>query len=241
MTKKKYSGYDSFLKLANAIQIENFKKQTEIKNEKKRILLSKSYETTEILKEIPLNDRVSFISKLIQKEKLDLQNNKILEHNFSIDINNQTINMLEEFQSNHPAIEYLKPISLISKQKYYQFNGNEKQLKTIYNFLSITKFGKHYFIEGTSYIVFSKAISGEKFTTKINWRDSQLTLKYLIKIMWRYQLIDEGKVSWKKSENTFLHNGNKINSTNLSKSKDPELIISKKIDSFFRTNFDSKK
>ena len=138
MTKKKYSGYDSFLKLANAIQIENFKKQTEIKNEKKRILLSKSYETTEILKEIPLNDRVSFISKLIQKEKLDLQNNKILEHNFSIDINNQTINMLQEFQSNHPAIEYLKPISLISKQKYYQFNGNEKQLKTIYNFLSIT-------------------------------------------------------------------------------------------------------
>jgi len=241
MTKKKYSGYDSFLKLANAIQIENFKKQTEIKNEKKRILLSKSYETTEILKEIPLNDRVSFISKLIQKEKLDLQNNKILEHNFSIDINNQTINMLEEFQSNHPAIEYLKPISLISKQKYYQFNGNEKQLKTIYNFLSITKFGKHYFIEGTSYIVFSKAISGEKFTTKINWRDSQLTLKYLIKIMWRYQLIDEGKVSWQKSENTFLHNGNKINGTNLSKSKDPELIISKKIDSFFRTNFDSKK
>ena len=241
MTKKKYSGYDSFLKLANAIQIENFKKQTEIKNEKKRILLSKSYETTEILKEIPLNDRVSFISKLIQKEKLDLQNNKILEHNFSIDINNQTINMLEEFQSNHPAIEYLKPISLISKQKYYQFNGNEKQLKTIYNFLSITKFGKHYFIEGTSYIVFSKAISGEKFTTKINWRDSQLTLKYLIKIMWRYQLIDEGKVYWKKSENTFLHNGNKINSTNLSKSKNPELIISNKIDSFFSINFDTKR
>ena len=63
------------MKLANAIQIENFKKQTEIKNEKKRILLSKSYETTEILKEIPLNDRISFISKLIQKEKLDLQNN----------------------------------------------------------------------------------------------------------------------------------------------------------------------
>ena len=241
MTKKKYSGYDSFLKLANAIQIENFKKQKEIKNEKKRILLSKSYETTEILKEIPLNDRVSFISKLIQKEKLDLQNNKILEHNFSIDINNQTINMLEEFQSNHPAIEYLKPISLISKQKYYQFNGNEKQLKTIYNFLSITKFGKHYFIEGTSYIVFSNAISGEKFTTKINWRDSQLTLKYLIKIMWRYQLIDEGKVSWKKSENTFLHNGNKINSTNLSKSKNPELIISNKIDSFFSINFESKR
>lgn len=241
MTKKKYSGYDSFLKLANAIQIENFKKQTEIKNEKKRILLSKSYETTEILKEIPLNDRVSFISKLIQKEKLDLQNNKILEHNFSIDINNQTINMLEEFQSNHPAIEYLKPISLISKQKYYQFNGNEKQLMAIYNFLSTTKFGKYYFIEDTSYNVFSKAISGEKFTTKINWRDSQLTLKYLIKIMWRYQLIDEGKVSWKKSENTFLHNGNKINSTNLSKSKNPELIISNKIDSFFSINFDSKR
>lgn len=241
MTKKKYSGYDSFLKLANAIRIENFKKQTEIKNEKKRILLSKSYETTEILKEIPLNKRVSFISKLIQKEKLELQNNKILEHNFSIDINNQTINMLQGFQSNHPAIEYLKPISLISKQKYYQFNGNEKQLKAIYNFLSTTKFGKHYFIEGTSYNVFSKAISGEKFTTKINWRDSQLTLKYLIKIMWRYQLIDEGKVSWKKSENTFLHNGNKINSTNLSKSKNPELIISNKIDSFFIINFDSKK
>jgi len=241
MTKKKYSGYDSFLKLANAIQIENFKKQTEIKNEKKRILLSKSYETTEILKEIPLNDRVSFISKLIQKEKLDLQNNKILEHNFSIDINNQTINMLEEFQSNHPAIEYLKPISLISKQKYYQFNGNEKQLMAIYNFLSTTKFGKYYFIEDTSYNVFSKAISGEKFTTKINWRDSQLTLKYLIKIMWRYQLIDEGKVSWKKSENTFLHNGNKINSTNLSKSKNPELIISNKIDSFFSKNFESKR
>ena len=241
MTKKKYSGYDSFLKLANAIQIENFKKQTEIKNEKKRILLSKSYETTEILKEIPLNDRVSFISKLIQKEKLDLQNNKILEHNFSIDINNQTINMLEEFQSNHPAIEYLKPISLISKQKYYQFNGNEKQLMAIYNFLSTTKFGKYYFIEDTSYNVFSKAISGEKFTTKINWRDSQLTLKYLIKIMYRYQLIDEGKVSWKKSENTFLHNGNKINSTNLSKSKNPELIISNKIDSFFSKNFESKR
>ena len=241
MTKKKYSGYDSFLKLANAIQIENFKKQTEIKNEKKRILLSKSYETTEILKEIPLNDRVSFISKLIQKEKLDLQNNKILEHNFSIDINNQTINMLEEFQSNHPAIEYLKPISLISKQKYYQFNGNEKQLMAIYNFLSTTKFGKYYFIEDTSYNVFSKAISGEKFTTKINWRDSQLTLKYLIKIMWRYQLIDEGKVSWQKSENTFLHNGNKINSTNLSKSKNPELIISNKIDSFFSINFESKR
>ena len=241
MTKKKYSGYDSFLKLANAIQIENFKKQTEIKNEKKRILLSKSYETTEILKEIPLNDRVSFISKLIQKEKLDLQNNKILEHNFSIDINNQTINMLEEFQSNHPAIEYLKPISLISKQKYYQFNGNEKQLMAIYNFLSTTKFGKYYFIEDTSYNVFSKAISGEKFTTKINWRDSQLTLKYLIKIMWRYQLIDEGKVSWKKSENTFLHNGNKINSTNLSKSKNLELIISNKIDSFFSKNFESKR
>ena len=241
MTKKKYSGYDSFLKLANAIRIENFKKQTEIKNEKKRILLSKSYETTEILKEIPLNKRVSFISKLIQKEKLELQNNKILEHNFSIDINNQTINMLQGFQSNHPAIEYLKPISLISKQKYYQFNGNEKQLKAIYNFLSTTKFGKHYFIEGTSYNVFSKAISGEKFTTKINWRDSQLTLKYLIKIMWRYQLIDEGKVSWQKSENTFLHNGNKINSTNLSKSKNPELIISNKIDSFFSINFESKK
>ena len=241
MTKKKYSGYDSFLKLANAIQIENFKKQPEIKNEKKRILLSKSYETTEILKEIPLNDRVSFISKLIQKEKLDLQNNKILEHNFSIDINNQTINMLEEFQSNHPAIEYLKPISLISKQKYYQFNGNEKQLMAIYNFLSTTKFGKYYFIEDTSYNVFSKAISGEKFTTKINWRDSQLTLKYLIKIMWRYQLIDEGKVSWKKSENTFLHNGNKINSTNLSKSKNLELIISNKIDSFFSKNFESKR
>ena len=241
MTKKKYSGYDSFLKLANAIQIENFKKQTEIKNEKKRILLSKSYETTEILKKIPLNDRVSFISKLIQKEKLDLQNNKILEHNFSIDINNQTINMLEKFQSNHPAIEYLKPISLISKQKYYQFNGNEKQLMAIYNFLSTTKFGKYYFIEDTSYNVFSKAISGEKFTTKINWRDSQLTLKYLIKIMWRYQLIDEGKVSWKKSENTFLHNGNKINSTNLSKSKNPELIISNKIDSFFSKNFESKR
>ena len=229
------------MKLANAIQIENFKKQTEIKNEKKRILLSKSYETTEILKEIPLNDRISFISKLIQKEKLDLQNNKILEHNFSIDINNQTINMLEEFQSNHSAFEYLKPISLISKQKYYQFNGNEKQLKTIYNFLSTTKFGKYYFIEDTSYNVFSKAISGEKFTTKINWRDSQLTLKYLIKIMWRYQLIDEGKVSWKKSENTFLHNGNKINSTNLSKSKNPELIISNKIDSFFSKNFESKR
>lgn len=241
MTKKKYSGYDSFLKLANAIRIENFKKQTEIKNEKKRILLSKSYETTEILKEIPLNKRVSFISKLIQKEKLELQNNKILEHNFSIDINNQTINMLQGFQSNHPAIEYLKPISLISKQKYYQFNGNEKQLKAIYNFLSTTKFGKHYFIEGTSYNIFSKAISGEKFTTKINWRDSQLTLKYLIKIMWRYQLIDEGKVSWKKSENTFLHNGNKINSTNLSKSKNPELIISNKIDSFFSINFDFKR
>ena len=241
MTKKKYSGYDSFLRLANAIQIENFKKQTKIKNEKKRILISKSYETTEILKKIPFNDRVSFISKLIQKEKLDLQNNKILEHNFSIDINNQTINMLEEFQSNHPAIEYLKPISLISKQKYYQFNGNEKQLMAIYNFLSTTKFGKYYFIEDTSYNVFSKAISGEKFTTKINWRDSQLTLKYLIKIMWQYQLIDEGKVSWKKSENTFLHNGNKINSTNLSKSKNPELIISNKIDSFFSINFDSKR
>jgi hypothetical protein len=52
MTKKKYSGYDSFLKRANAIQIENFKKQKEIKNEKKRILLSKSYETTEILKDV---------------------------------------------------------------------------------------------------------------------------------------------------------------------------------------------
>lgn len=241
MTKKKYSGYDSFLKLANAIQIENFKKQTEIKNEKKRILLSKSYETTEILKEIPLNERVSFISKLIQKEKLDLQNNKILEHNFSIDINNQTINMLQEFQSNHHAIDYVKSISLNIKQKYYQFNGNEKQLKAIYNFLSTTKFGKYFFIEDTSYNVFSKAISGEKFTTKINWRDSQLTLKYLIKIMWRYQLIDKGKVSWKKSENTFLHNGNKINSTNLSKSKNPELIISNKIDSFFSINFDTKR
>ena len=129
MPKKKYSGYDSFLKLANAIQIENFKKEKEIKNEKKRILLSKSYETTEILKEIPLNDRVSFISKLIQKEKLDLQNNRISECNYSIDINNQTINMLQEFQSNHSAIEYVKPILFNSKQKYYYFNGSEKQLK----------------------------------------------------------------------------------------------------------------
>ncbi len=34
MTKKKYSGYDSFLKLANAIQIGTLKKQAEIKNEK---------------------------------------------------------------------------------------------------------------------------------------------------------------------------------------------------------------
>ena len=59
--------------------------------------------------------------------------------------------------------------------------------------------------------------------------------------MYRYQLIDEGKVSWVKSENTFLHNGNKIDSINLSKSKNPELVISNKIDSFFSTNFDSKK
>jgi hypothetical protein len=36
MTNKKYSGYDSFLKLAKAVQIGTFKKQTEIKNEKKR-------------------------------------------------------------------------------------------------------------------------------------------------------------------------------------------------------------
>jgi len=241
MTKKKYSGYDSFLKLANAIQIENFKKQTEIRNEENRIILSKFRETSEILKEIPLKDRVQFILKLIQKEKLDLQKNKILEHNFLIDINIRTIDILQEFQSNHPAIEYLKPISLISKQKYYHFNGNEKQLKAIYNFLNTTKFGKFFFIEDTSYNVFSKALSGEKFTTKINWRDSQLTLKYLIKIMYRYQLIDKGKVSWIKSENTFLHNGNKIDSRNLSKSKNPELIISNKIDSFFITNFDSKK
>ena len=241
MTKKKYSGYDSFLKLANAIQIENFKKQTEIRNEENRIILSKFRETSEILKEIPLKDRVQFILKLIQKEKLDLQKNKILEHNFLIDINIRTIDILQEFQSNHPAIEYLKPISLISKQKYYHFNGNEKQLKAIYNFLNTTKFGKFFFIEDTSYNVFSKALSGEKFTTKINWRDSQLTLKYLIKIMYRYQLIDEGKVSWIKSENTYLHNGNKIDSINLSKSKNPELIISNKIDSFFITNFDSKK
>ena len=241
MTKKKYSGYDSFLKLANAIQIENFKKQTEIRNEENRIILSKFRETSEILKEIPLKDRVQFILKLIQKEKLDLQKNKILEHNFLIDINIRTIDILQEFQSNHPAIEYLKPISLISKQKYYHFNGNEKQLKAIYNFLNTTKFGKYFFIEDTSYNVFSKALSGEKFTTKINWRDSQLTLKYLIKIMYRYQLIDEGKVSWVKSENTFLHNGNKIDSINLSKSKNPELIISNKIDSFFSINFDSKK
>jgi hypothetical protein len=241
MTKKKYSGYDSFLKLANAIQIENFKKQTEIKNEENRIILSKFRETSEILKEIPLKDRVQFILKLIQKEKLDLQKNKILEHNFLIDINIRTIDILQEFQSNHPAIEYVKPISLISKQKYYHFNGNEKQLKAIYNFLSTTKFGKHFFIEDTSYNVFSKALSGEKFTTKINWRDSQLTLKYLIKIMCGYQLIDEGKVSWIKSENTYLHNGNKIDSINLSKSKNPELIISNKIDSFFSINFDSKK
>ena len=241
MTKKKYSGYDSFLKLANAIQIENFKKQTEIKNEENRIILSKFRETSEILKEIPLKDRVQFILKLIQKEKLDLQKNKILEHNFLIDINIRTIDILQEFQSNHPAIEYVKPISLNSKQKYYHFNGNEKQLKAIYNFLNTTKFGKYFFIEDTSYNVFSKALSGEKFTTKINWRDSQLTLKYLIKIMYRYQLIDEGKVSWVKSENTFLHNGNKIDSINLSKSKNPELIISNKIDSFFSINFDSKK
>ena len=65
MTKKKYSGYDSFLKLANAIQIENFKKQTEIKNEKKRILLSKSYETTEILKEIPFVIRQTKVDSLV--------------------------------------------------------------------------------------------------------------------------------------------------------------------------------
>ena len=241
MTKKKYSGYDSFLKLANAIQIENFKKQTEIRNEENRIILSKFRETSEILKEIPLKDRVQFILKLIQKEKLDLQKNKILEHKFLIDINIRTIDILQEFQSNHPAIEYVKPISLNSKQKYYHFNGNEKQLKAIYNFLNTTKFGKYFFIEDTSYNVFSKALSGEKFTTKINWRDSQLTLKYLIKIMYRYQLIDKGKVSWIKSENTFLHNGNKIDSINLSKSKNPELVISNKIDSFFITNFDSKK
>ena len=241
MTKKKYSRYDSFLKLAKEVQIGTLKKQTKIKNEKKQIMLSKFWEISERLKEIPLDDRVSFISKLIQKEKLDLQNNRISECNYSIDINNQTINMLQEFQSNHSAIEYVKPILLNSKKKYYHFNGSEKQLKKIYKFLSTTKFGKYYFIEDTSYNVFSKAISGEKFTTKINWRDSQLTLKYLIKIMWRYQLIDEGKVSWQKSENTFLHNGNKINGTNLSKSKDPELIISNKIDSFFRTNFNSKK
>ena len=241
MTKKKYSGYDTFAELAKAAQIGTLKKQTEIKDEEKRIILSKFRETSEILKEIPLKDRVQFILKLIQKEKLDLQKNKILEHKFLIDINIRTIDILQEFQSNHPAIEYVKPISLNSKQKYYHFNGNEKQLKAIYNFLNTTKFGKFFFIEDTSYNVFSKALSGEKFTTKINWRDSQLTLKYLIKIMYRYQLIDEGKVSWVKSENTFLHNGNKIDSINLSKSKNPELVISNKIDSFFSTNFDSKK
>ena len=80
MTKKKYSRYDSFLKLAKEVQIGTLKKQTKIKNEKKQIMLSKFWEISERLKEIPLNERVSFISKLIQKEKLDLQNNKILEH-----------------------------------------------------------------------------------------------------------------------------------------------------------------
>jgi hypothetical protein len=241
MTKKKYYGYNSFIELTEAIQIGAYKKIQEIKDEKKRIILSKFWTISEALKEIPLKDRVQFILKLIQKEKLDLQKNKILEHKFLIDINIRTIDILQEFQSNHPAIEYVKPISLNSKQKYYHFNGNEKQLKAIYNFLNTTKFGKYFFIEDTSYNVFSKALSGEKFTTKINWRDSQLTLKYLIKIMYRYQLIDEGKVSWVKSENTFLHNGNKIDSINLSKSKNPELVISNKIDSFFSTNFDSKK
>lgn len=241
MTKKKYYGYNSFIELTEAIQIGAYKKIQEIKDEKKRIILSKFWTISEALKEIPLKDRVQFILKLIQKEKLDLQKNKILEHKFLIDINIRTIDILQEFQSNHPAIEYVKPISLISKQKYYHFNGNEKQLKAIYNFLNTTKFGKYFFIEDTSYNVFSKALSGEKFTTKINWRDSQLTLKYLIKIMCGYQLIDEGKVSWIKSENTFLHNGNKIDSINLSKSKNPELIISNKIDSFFSINFDSKK
>lgn len=93
MNKKKYSGYDSFLKLANEVQIGTLKKQTKIKNEKKQIMLSKFWEIYERLKEIPLNERVSFISKLIQKEKLDLQNNRISECNYSIDINNQTINM----------------------------------------------------------------------------------------------------------------------------------------------------
>ena len=87
MTKKKYSGYYSFLKLAKEVQIGILKRQTEIKNEKKQIILSKFWEISERLKEIPLNERVSFISKLIQKEKLDLQNNIISECNYSIDIN----------------------------------------------------------------------------------------------------------------------------------------------------------
>ncbi len=239
--QKKYHGYDSFEELSNAVQIGALNKLKEIKDEKKEKILSKFREISERLKEIPLNERAQFILKLIQKEKLDLHKNRISECNYLIDINNRTIDLLHEFQSNHSAIEYVKPISLNSKQKYYHFNGTEKQLKKIYNFLNTIKFGKYFFIEGTSYTVFSKAISGEKFTTKINWRDSQLTLKYFINIMYRYKLIDEGKVSWQKSKNSFLHNGNKINSTNLSKSKKPELIISDKIDSFFNTNFDLKK
>ena len=113
MNKKKYSGYDSFLKLANEVQIGTLKKQTKIKNEKKQIMLSKFWEIYERLKEIPLNERVSFISKLIQKEKLDLHNNRISECNYSIDINNQTINMLQEFQSNHCTSSYKSGIIFV--------------------------------------------------------------------------------------------------------------------------------
>lgn len=240
MKKKKYHGYDSFLELSNAVRIYMHKQEKQFKENEKTFLYSKFIELENEIKLTPLNARENLLVQLLKKEKLQLKQKQIQENYFESRRCEKVLDLIITFIDNYTSIPFTNPISLNNKQKYYYFNGTDIQLEKIYNFLNSTKVERYFFIEGTSYHVFNKALSGVKFTKKINWRDTQMTLKYFIKKMYEYKLFEGEQMSWIKSEVTFLHKGNKIVSKNLSKSKDPVLFISMKIDSFFNSTFNTK-
>ena len=241
MDKKK--NYTNFLNLCDKIQNQYYKSVIEQDIQKKQLEKEFFRFTKEMdlafknwLTKIPKKEREKYISNYERKVKIELNTHKINRNTFEIKKSQWILKQISFWKDHYHSIKYIsnQGSEIKNEKNYFIYNGDEKQLKMIFDFLCETEYrNKTYcFIKNTSYKTFKDVIIGNSVKNKANWNAYINSLKYFIEKMYSKKLL-EGFNLWILTADSFLVKNKAITNKNISNKTSPSSTITNVIDSLF--------
>lgn len=241
MTKK--NSYNDFMKMWKYIQNHYYKSAIQ-QDEQKKQLEKEFFISTKAmdldfkkwLTTIPKKAREEHLSNYEKKVKIELNTHKIQRKTVQIKKTKWILEQISFWKENHSVIKFNENLSseLHTEKNYFTYNGDDKQLKMIFDFLCKSEFRNktYHFIKNTNFDTFKNVITGNSVKDKVNWNSYINSLKYFINKMSSKNLL-EGSNLWILTADAFLVKNKSFTNKKISNKTKPSLTITNIIDSLF--------